>query len=42
MSLLTRIVVTFLAGAGLFVILPLVAWGPADLAGFVANPERVG
>jgi protein-S-isoprenylcysteine O-methyltransferase Ste14 len=42
MSTFTRTSLTFLAGCGLFLILPLIAWGPTDLLGFVSNPARVG
>jgi len=35
-----RLALTFLAGAAIFVGLPLLAWGPGEAGGFLANPAR--
>jgi protein-S-isoprenylcysteine O-methyltransferase Ste14 len=38
---LLRVGLTFLVGTAIFVLLPLVAWGVADVRGFLANPVRL-
>ena len=39
---LIRVFITFLIGCTLFVGIPLLAWGPADVSGFAADPARRG
>jgi protein-S-isoprenylcysteine O-methyltransferase Ste14 len=36
-----RVALTFLVGAVIFVLVPLLAWGIGDARGFVANPGRL-
>jgi protein-S-isoprenylcysteine O-methyltransferase Ste14 len=35
-----RVALTFAVGSAIFVALPLLAWGPGDLGGFLADPAR--
>ena len=37
-----RVALTFLVGAAIFVLLPLVTWGLGDAHGFLSNPVRLG
>src|SRR5512140_1943067 len=42
MSRFQRSLITFLLGCLIFIVVPLVAWGPDDVQGFTGNPARVG